>query len=236
MFEIKHLDVYYGVAQILKGISMDVRKGELVTVIGANGAGKTTLMMAISGIVKPASGTIEFLGKRIDKLPSHAIVSLGIVQVPQGRLLFPEMTILENLEIGAYRATDAKSKSIRQKLEEVYAHFEILWERRNQMAGTLSGGQQQMLAIGRALMASPKLLLLDEPSSGLAPLMVEEIANILSNLKKTGLTTILVEQNAALALELADRAYVLEMGSIVGSGKTSDLASSELVKRAYLGM
>jgi branched-chain amino acid transport system ATP-binding protein len=236
VLEIEHLDVYYGAVQILKGISLDVKEGELVTVIGANGAGKTTLMMSISGIARPTSGTIKFFEKRIDKSPTHTIVGLGIVQVPQGRLLFPEMTTLDNLVLGAYRATDGKTRNIKQRLEDVYAHFEILREREKQIAGTLSGGQQQMLAIGRALMANPKLLLLDEPSSGLAPIVVEEIANILGKLKNKGLTIMLVEQNASLALNLADRAYILENGSIVACGKASELAKSELVKMAYIGI
>ena len=236
MLRVKALDVHYGAIQALTGVSIDVHEGELVTLIGANGAGKTTLLMTLSGILKPTSGTIEFLGTRIDRLSSYARISLGIVQVPQGRLLFPEMTTLENLELGAYRATDAKSKSLKQKLEEIYGYFEVLKERRNQKAGTLSGGEQQMLAIGRALMANPKLLLMDEPSSGLAPLVVEELASIITNLHQKGLTILLVEQNASLALKLADRGYVLETGSIVISGKTSDLAQNELVRKAYLGM
>lgn len=236
MLRVKAIDVYYGAIQALTGVSIDVNEGEMVTLIGANGAGKTTLLMTLSGIIKPTSGTIEFLGTRTDKLSSHALISLGIVQVPQGRLLFPEMTTLENLEMGAYRATDAKSKSMKQKLEEIYDYFEVLKERKNQKAGTLSGGQQQMLAIGRALMSSPKLLLMDEPSSGLAPLVVEELARIITDLHEKGLTILLVEQNASLALRLADRGYVLETGSIVTSGKASELAQNEQVRRAYLGM
>lgn len=236
MLRVKNLDVYYGAIQALTGASIDVNEGELVTLIGANGAGKTTLLMTLSGIIKPTSGTIEFLGTRIDKLSSYALISLGIIQVPQGRLLFPEMTTLENLEMGAYGAKDAKTKSMKQKLEEVYGYFEVLKERRNQNAGTLSGGEQQMLAIGRALMASPKLLLLDEPSSGLAPLVVEELSGIISDLHEKGLTILLVEQNASLALRLADRGYVLETGRIVTSGKASELAQNELVKKAYLGI
>lgn len=236
MLEIEYLNVDYGAVRILKGISLDIAEGELVTVIGANGAGKTTLMMSISGIIKPASGTIKFLEKRIDKLSPHNIVSLGIVQVPQGRLLFPEMTILDNLVLGAYRAVDTKTSNMKQRLEDVYIHFEILRERSKQIAGTLSGGEQQMVAIGRALMANPKLLLLDEPSSGLAPLVVEKIGEILGRLKNRGLTIMLVEQNASLALKLADRASILENGSIVTYGKASDLAKSETVKKAYIGM
>jgi len=236
MLKVNDLSVYYGNASALRGVSVEVNVGELVALIGANGAGKTTLLMTISGIVRPTSGSIEFQETRIDILSSHAIVAMGVAHVPQGRELFPEMTVLENLELGAYRATDAKSKGMKQKLEEIYGYFETLNQRRNQKAGTLSGGEQQMLAIARALMASPKLLLLDEPSTGLAPLVVERLAQIISDLHKEGLPMLLVEQNAYLALELADRAYVLETGNIVTSGNTSDLLQSKLVKEAYLGV
>ena len=234
MFRVRNLDVYYGAVQALKGISIDISEGELVTIIGANGAGKTTFLMAVSGIIKPTSGSIEFLGTRIDKLPSHDIVSLGIIQVPQGGLIFPEMTVLENLELGAYRATD--TQRMEQKLEEIYSHFEVLRERKKQGAGTLSGGERQMLAIGRALMASPKLLLLDEPSAGLAPLVVKEMAEVISALHEKGLSMLLVEQHVELALRLADRGYVLENGSLIASGSASDLAENDLVKRTYLGV
>lgn len=227
--------MHYGAIQALREISLEVEEGELVTLVGANGAGKTTLLMTISGILKPTSGSIEFVGKRIDKLPSHDIIGLGIVQVPQGRLLFPEMTTFENLELGAYRTGD-KSESMEQKLDDVCRHFPVLKERKDQKAGTLSGGEQQMLAVGRALMASPKLLLLDEPSSGLGPIVVEELARIIADLHKKGLTMLLVEQNALLALELAERAYVLETGSIVMSGKASELMRDERVRKAYLGI
>jgi len=234
VFRVRNLDVYYGAVQALKGISIDISEGELVTIIGANGAGKTTFLMAVSGIIKPTSGSIEFLGTRIDKLPSHDIVSLGIIQVPQGGLIFPEMTVLENLELGAYRATD--TQRMEQKLEEIYSHFEVLRERKKQGAGTLSGGERQMLAIGRALMASPKLLLLDEPSAGLAPLVVKEMAEVISALHEKGLSMLLVEQHVELALRLADRGYVLENGSLIASGSASDLAENDLVKRTYLGV
>lgn len=234
MFRVRDLDVYYGAVQALKGISIDISEGELVTIIGANGAGKTTFLMAVSGIIKPTSGSIEFLGTRIDKLPSHDIVSLGIIQVPQGGLIFPEMTVLENLELGAYRATD--TQMMEKKLEEIYSHFQVLRERKKQKAGTLSGGERQMLAIGRALMASPKLLLLDEPSAGLAPLVVKEMAEVISALHEKGLSMLLVEQHVELALSLADRGYVLENGSLIASGSASDLAENDLVKRTYLGV
>lgn len=234
MLKVRNLDVYYGNLQALSGVSLDVNEGELVAFIGANGAGKTTFLMTVSGIIKPTSGTIEFLGTRLDKLPPHTIVSLGIAHIPQGRQLFPEMTVLENLELGAYRSGSAKG--IERKLREIYSYFEVLGERRNQKAATLSGGEQQMLAIGRALMASPKLLLLDEPSSGLSPIVTKNVAEIIDNLHREGLAILLVEQNAYLALELADRGYVLETGHVVAYGKTSDLLQTEVIKRAYLGV
>ncbi len=235
MLKVNELDTYYGNLQILRKISLEVNDGELVTLIGANGAGKTTFLMAVSGMVKQTFGTIEFAGTSIDKLLPHIIVRLGIVQVPQGRLLFPQMTVLENLEIGARQATDIKSKSLEQRLEEVFSLFKVLRERRKQRAGTLSGGEQQMLAIARGLMGSPKLLMLDEPSFGLAPIIVLALGRVISDLNARGLSILLVEQNAHLALELASRGYVLQSGAIVASGKTSELARSEIVKRAYLG-
>ena len=236
MLKVRSLNVHYGAIQALKGVSINVSQGELVTLIGANGAGKTTLMMTLSGILKPTSGTIEFLGERLDQLSSYHIIDLGLVQVPQGRQLFPEMTTLENLELGAYRAKNVGNQRTEDKLEKVYGYFEILRERKNQKAGTLSGGEQQMLAIGRALMASPKLLLMDEPSSGVAPLIVEHLANIIIDLYKSGLSILLVEQNAYLALELASRGYVLENGRLVMTGQAAELLQSERVMKAYLGM
>ncbi|MBA7518624.1 High-affinity branched-chain amino acid transport ATP-binding protein LivF [subsurface metagenome] len=235
MLKVNELDTYYGNLQILRKISLEVNDGELVTLIGANGAGKSTFLMAVSGMIKQTFGTIEFAGTSIDKLLPHIIVRLGIVQVPQGRLLFPKMTVLENLEIGARQATDIKSKSLEQRLEEVFSLFKVLRERRKQRAGTLSGGEQQMLAIARGLMGSPKLLMLDEPSFGLAPIIVLALGRVISDLNARGLSILLVEQNAHLALELASRGYVLQSGAIVASGKTSELARSEIVKRAYLG-
>lgn len=236
MLKVDNLDVYYGNVQALRRVSLDVNEGEIVTLIGANGAGKTTFLMTLSGIVKPSFGTIEFLGRRTDKLPPDAIINAGMAQVPQDRLLFHDMTVSENLEMGACQAPDAKSKSIKQKMEEIYSYFEALDTRKDRKAGTLSGGEQQMLVIGRALMASPKLLLMDEPSSGLAPVIVEHLAEIITNLRRAGLSILLVEQNAYLALELADRGYLLQNGSVVASGTKSELLESDLVKRTYLGM
>jgi len=234
MLKVRDLNVYYGNIQALRGISLDVQDGEFVTIIGNNGAGKTTLMMTLSGIIRQASGAIEFQGINTDKLPPHDILSLGLAHVPQGRMLFPDMTVLENLELGALRATD--DKTVEERLQQVYSHFEILATREKQKAGTLSGGEQQMLTIARALMTTPKLLMLDEPSSGLAPVMVQEVAQILTNLHRGGITILLVEQNARLALELADTAYILENGSFAGSGKASQLLQSDEVKKAYLGL
>lgn len=235
MLNVSGLNVSYGNVHVLRDISINVDEGEIVTLIGANGAGKTTLMMTLSGILKPKSGRIEFLGSRIDGLEPHQIVGLGIAQVAQGRHLFPQMKVIENLELGAFRCP--KNANINEKLDDVYRYFGILRERKNQKAGLLSGGEQQMLAVGRALMSDVKLLLLDEPSAGLAPKVVEDLAVIIKRLReKKRLTTLIVEQNASLALDLADRGYVLQTGALVASGKASDLASSELVKKAYLGL
>jgi branched-chain amino acid transport system ATP-binding protein len=233
MLKVENLNVYYKNIHVLKGVSIAVREGELVTVIGSNGAGKSTFLMTLCGVIKPASGTIEFLGTSLDKLPPHRIFSLGMAQVPQDGGLFSDMTVLENLRQGAYRSPAVKDMG--QKLEEIYGYFPVLTQRKNQRVGTLSGGERQMLAIGRALMASPRLLILDEPGSGLAPLIVENLAEIIDHLHKQGLTILLVEQNAYLALELADRGFVLENGHIVMSGEASDLLQNEQVKKAYLG-
>jgi len=234
MLRASDIHVSYGGVQALRGVSLHVNEGELVTLIGANGAGKTTLLMTISGLLKLTSGAVEFLGKKIDRLRPHRIVELGIAHVPQERRLFPEMTVLENLELGAYRSANAKE--VKQKLQEIYRYFAVLGERGNQKAGTLSGGEQQMLAIARGLMLSPKLLLLDEPSMGLAPVIVEELGKIIHKLHEDGVTILLVEQNVHLALEIADRGYVLETGRVTASGNASSLSRSELVKKAYLGM
>ena len=233
MLKVENLDVYHQNLQVLKRLSFVVREGELVTLIGSNGAGKSTFLMTLCGIIKQAAGTIVFLGTTLDKLPPHRIFNLGLVQVPQDGELFPEMTVLENLKQGGYRSPAVKF--LEPKLEEIFGYFPVLSRRKNQRAGTLSGGERQMLATGRALMAGPKLLILDEPCSGLAPLIVENLAEIIGNLNKQGLTMLLVEQNAHLALELADRGYVLENGRIVLSGKASELLENEQVKKAYLG-
>lgn len=231
MLKVTNLDVHYGKLQVLRNISLDVNEGELVTLIGSNGAGKTTLLMSLSGIIKPTRGEIEFLGVRIEHMPSHKIVRLGLAHVPQGRMLFPDMTVLENLEMGASPDTNVK-----EALEEVYGYFGILTERKGQKAGTLSGGEQQMLAIGRALMTKPKLLLLDEPTSGLSPIMVQGVADIVTHLHQEGVTVLLVEQNASLALGLAERGYLLQSGNLVASGTTAELTQSDLVKKVYLGI
>ena len=233
MLKVKNLNVYYQNLQVLKGVSFNVREEEMVSLIGSNGAGKSTILMTLCGIKKQASGTIEFLGMSLDDLPPHRIFGLGLVQVPQDGELFTEMTVLENLRQGAYRSTAVKN--IGQKLEEIYGYFPVLARRKNQRAGTLSGGERQMLATGRALMADPKLLILDEPCSGLAPLIVENLSEIIGTLHKQGLTILLVEQNAHLALELADRGCVLENGQIVLSGRASELLQNEQIKKAYLG-
>jgi branched-chain amino acid transport system ATP-binding protein len=235
MLKVNNLNVLYGNVQALWDVSLEVKEGEIVTLIGANGAGKTTTMMTISGILKPRSGKIEYLGTRIEGLKPHKIIELGIAQVPQGRHLFSGMTVRENLELGAYRSQ--KKSNLSQQLEEVNEFFEVLRERENDKAGVLSGGQQQMLAFGRALMSNAKLLLFDEPSAGLAPIMVNQMADIIRKLRKNKkITTLIVEQNAVLALDLAERGYVLESGRIIVSGKASDLSTDELVKKAYLGI
>ena len=234
MLKVEKVDVYYGRIRALKTVSVEVNVGELVTLLGANGAGKTTLLLTVSGVVKPTSGSMEFCGKRIDRMPAHKIVRLGIAHVPEGRQLFPGMTVLENLDIGGHFIRDHKSKE--QELNRIYAHFRVLANRGYQKASTLSGGEQQMLAIARGLMLRPKLLLLDEPSLGLAPLIVESLALTIRKLNSEGLTILLVEQNANLALELADRGYVLENGKVFAGGKASELLQTDLVKRAYLGL
>ena len=233
MLEISRLDVYYGVIRALHGISLTVSKGEIVTLIGANGAGKSTTLLAVSGLLRPLAGEVVFEGEDITDMPPHRRVELGIVQVPEGRRVFAEMSVMENLELGAYTRKD--KAGIRQDLERVFALFPILAERRKQAAGTLSGGQQQMLAIGRALMARPRLLLMDEPSLGLAPLLVKEIFQTIAEIRSQGVTVLLVEQNAHMALSIADRGYVLETGRITLSGPAKELLANEDVKKAYLG-
>ena len=233
MLKIDNINVYYGAIHAIKGISLEVREGEIVTLIGANGAGKSTTLRTISGLLKPKTGKITFLGGNIAGRPAHEIVREGISQVPEGRRIFAEMTVLENLELGAFIRKDADG--IRKDMEMVFQRFPRLEERKDQQAGTLSGGEQQMLAMGRALMSRPKLLLLDEPSMGLAPLLIREIFSIIEDINKTGTTILLVEQNANMALSIADRAYVLETGRITLSGDAGKLAASEDVRKAYLG-
>ena len=233
MLKIEDINVYYGAIHAIKGISLEVNEGEIVTLIGANGAGKSTTLRTISGLLKPKTGKIEFLGQNIAGMAAHHIVKAGISQVPEGRRIFAEMSVMENLELGAFIRKD--KDGIAQDRKMVFERFPRLEERRNQQAGTLSGGEQQMLAMGRALMSRPKLLLLDEPSMGLAPLLIKEIFSIIGDINKTGTTILLVEQNANMALSIANRAYVLETGSIKLSGDAKQLAASEDVRKAYLG-
>lgn len=233
MLEVKEIDVYYGAIHALKKLSLEVEQGTIVTLIGANGAGKTTTLKTISGLLRPKTGTVTYKGKDITKVAPEKIVSLGICQVPEGRRVFTEMSVLENLEMGAYLRKD--KKEILNDMENVFTRFPRLKERRKQMAGTLSGGEQQMLAIGRALMAKPELLLMDEPSMGLAPLLVKEIFEIIKDINSRGTTILLVEQNANMALSIADKAYVIETGEIVLQGSAEQLMKSEEVKKAYLG-
>ena len=233
MLAVKDLEVYYGSIHAIKKISFDVREGEIVTLIGANGAGKTTTLHAISGLVKARSGEINFCGNNLRSMEAHKIIRLGLAQVPEGRRIFASMTVQENLEMGAYVRRDREQ--IQQDYERVFERLPRLKERRRQIAGTLSGGEQQMLAIGRALMSNPKMLLLDEPSMGLSPLLVSEIFKIIRDVNESGMTVLLVEQNAKQALEIADRAYVLETGTISMSGDASELAADEKVRAAYLG-
>lgn len=232
ILKVEDINVYYGSIHAIKGVSFEVNEGEIVTLIGANGAGKSTTLNTISGLLHSKTGSISFMGENLGKFPCHKIVSKGLALVPEGRRVFLQMTVQENLEMGAYTQGGA---SIAQDLEAVYQQFPRLKERFKQVAGTLSGGEQQMLAMGRALMSRPKLLLLDEPSMGLAPLLVKEIFNIIKEINESGTTVLLVEQNANMALSIADKAYVLETGRITLSGTAKELASSEAVRKAYLG-
>lgn len=229
---VKNINVYYGAIHAIKGVSFDVNRGEIVTLIGANGAGKSTTLHTISGLLRSKTGDIEFLNESIAHTPAHKVVEKGISHVPEGRRIFQGMTVEENLQMGAFLS---KKEMIPRNLEYVYEQFPRLKERVNQIAGTLSGGEQQMLAMGRALMSDPELLMLDEPSMGLAPILVDQIFEIIKNLNKAGTTILLVEQNAQMALSVADRAYVIETGKISLSGTGDELAKSEEVKRAYLG-
>lgn len=233
MLEIKDLEVYYGMIQAIKGVSFDVNEGEVIALIGANGAGKTTILHTITGLLNAKKGSVWFEGKDITKIPAHKIVSMGMAHVPEGRRVFANLTVLQNLKMGAYTRKD--KNEIDQTLDNIYKRFPRLKERQNQLAGTLSGGEQQMLAMGRALMSHPKIILMDEPSMGLSPIFVNEIFDIIKNVSASGTTVLLVEQNAKKALSIADRAYVLETGKIVLSGKASDLLNNDSIKKAYLG-
>ena len=233
MLEIKDLEVYYGVIQAIKGISFEVNKGEVIALIGANGAGKTTILHTITGLLSPKKGSVIYEGTDITKIPAHKIVSLGMAHVPEGRRVFADLSVYENLKMGAYTRKD--KNEVEETLEKVYDRFPRLKERKNQMAGTLSGGEQQMLAMGRALMSKPKIILMDEPSMGLSPILVNEIFDIIQEVSKSGTTVLLVEQNAKKALSIADRAYVLETGKIVLDGKAEDLLNDDSIKKAYLG-
>jgi branched-chain amino acid transport system ATP-binding protein len=234
MLEVSNVNTFYGNVQVLRDISLTIDENEIVALVGANGAGKTTLLKTISGLVKPASGTIEFMGQRIDGLPPHKIVELGISHVPEGRRIFTEMSVHENLEMGAYSSRAWKSRN--ETLERVYEAFPILKERAKQLGRTLSGGEQQMLAMGRGLMPKPKLCIFDEPSYGLAPMVMTEVFGVIKNLREQGITIMLIEQNVPRTLEIADRAYVLENGHIVLQGDCKHLLKEEMVKKAYLGL
>ena len=233
MLEVKDLEVYYGMIQAIKGISFEVNKGEVIAIIGANGAGKTTTLHTITGLLSPKKGSVMFEGKDITKIPAHKIVSMGMAHVPEGRRVFADLSVYENLKLGAYTRKD--KENLNKDLESIYERFPRLAERKNQSAGTLSGGEQQMLAMGRALMSKPSIILMDEPSMGLSPILVNEIFDIIESISKSGTTVLLVEQNAKKALSIADRAYVLETGKIVTSGKASELLEDDSIKKAYLG-
>lgn len=233
LLEVKDLEVYYGVICALKGISFEVNEGEIVTLIGANGAGKTTTMQSVVGLIPSRAGNVVFDGNDITKTPCHKVVHLGMTQVPEGRRVFQELTVYENLLMGAY--SNKSNATFKEDLERIYSLFPRLAERKSQIAGTLSGGEQQMLAMGRALMSKPKLLMLDEPSMGLSPLLVDQVFEIIKSINKDGTTILLVEQNAGKSLAISDRGYVLENGSIVLSGTGKELMESEEVKKAYLG-
>lgn len=233
LLEIKDLEVNYGVIKAIKGVSFDVNEGEIIALIGANGAGKTTILHTITGLIQAKKGSIVFDGKELTKTPPHKIVSMGMAHVPEGRRIFQQLSVLENLKLGAYTRKD--KSEIASTLKMVYERFPRLEERKNQVAGTLSGGEQQMLAMGRAIMSKPRIILMDEPSMGLSPLLVSEIFDIIKVINESGTTVLLVEQNAKKALSIADRAYVLETGNITLSGDAKDLINDESVKKAYLG-
>jgi branched-chain amino acid transport system ATP-binding protein len=233
MLAVKNLDVHYGVIQAVRNVSFEVNQGEVVSLIGANGAGKTSILRTISGLVRPSNGTISFEGQEIHKTPAQKIVASGLCQVPEGRHVFPGLSVLENLEMGAFLRKNREENA--QNLKHVFQRFPRLEERKSQDAATLSGGEQQMLAMGRALMSQPKLLLLDEPSMGLAPIFIQEIFEIIKDIQKQGTTVLLIEQNANMALSIADRGYVLETGKVVLSGTGQELLASDEVRKAYLG-
>ncbi|MBP5598820.1 MAG: ABC transporter ATP-binding protein [Lachnospiraceae bacterium] len=233
MLSVKDLHVHYGVIEAIKGIDFEVNKGEVIALIGANGAGKTTTLHAVSGLIQASKGTVTFEDKDITNVPGHKIVSMGMAHVPEGRRVFQELSVLQNLRMGAYTRKD--KKEIEETLEMVYTRFPRLKERKNQLAGTLSGGEQQMLAMGRALMSHPSIILMDEPSMGLSPIFVNEIFDIIKEVSASGTTVLLVEQNAKKALSIADRAYVLETGKIVLEGNAKDLLNDDSIKKAYLG-
>ncbi len=233
MLRVENVEVYYGVIKAIKGVSFEVNKGEIIALIGSNGAGKTTMLHTITGLISPKSGSIYLDGKDITKVPAHKIVAMGMAHVPEGRRIFQQLTVYENLKLGAFILKD--KKQIEKNLKYVYEHFPRLKERKNQIAGTLSGGEQQMLAMGRALMSNPEIILMDEPSMGLSPILVSEIFQIIKEVSADGTTVLLVEQNAKKALSIADRAYVLETGNIVLSGDAKELMNDENIKKAYLG-
>ena len=233
MLKVENLSVHYGMIQAVRDVSFEVNEGEVVSLIGANGAGKTTILRTLSGLIRPSAGKIQFLGKEIQKMPAQKIVAGGLSQVPEGRHVFPGLTVMENLEMGAFLKRNREENQA--NLKKVFSRFPRLEERKNQDAATLSGGEQQMLAMGRALMSTPKLLLLDEPSMGLAPIFIQEIFDIIQDIQKQGTTVLLIEQNANKALAISDRGYVLETGKIVLSGTGKELAASDEVRKAYLG-
>lgn len=233
LLEIKNLQVNYGMIQAIKDVDFHVEEGEVVALIGANGAGKTTILQTVSGLLTPVHGSIFFDGTDITKIPGHKIVSMGMAHVPEGRRVFANLSVLQNLKMGAFTRKD--KKEIDDSLQYIFSHFPRLEERKKQLAGTLSGGEQQMLAMGRALMSNPRIILMDEPSMGLSPIFVNEIFDIIQTVSKSGTTVLLVEQNAKKALSIADRAYVLETGKIVMEGKASELLDNEDIKKAYLG-
>ena len=232
MLEVNDINVYYGSIHAIKGVSFEVNEGEIISLIGANGAGKTTILQTVSNLLHSKTGSIKFLDEEIHHLPAHKLVPMGLAQVPEGRRVFSQMSVEENLELGAFTRPKA---NIKEDMEEIFERFPRLKERRRQLAGTLSGGEQQMLAMGRAMMSKPELLMLDEPSMGLAPLLVEEIFDIIKSLNERGTTILLVEQNAQMALSIADRGYVLETGKIITSADAKTLLNDDVVRKAYLG-